>query len=70
MTSTPIAQPKNVNALNESSYCQELFARKHDSLEFIMHRRAEIMQRVQDALSKSGRSLDEAVCMAVTKHVR
>ncbi len=69
MTSTPIAQPKNLNSLQESAYCQELFAKEQAKLDFICQRRAEILQRAQDAVEVSGRSLDDIVCMAVTKHV-
>ena len=69
MIATPIAQPKNLNSLQESSYCQELFEKERKYLDFISSRRDEILQRAQEATNKSGRTLDDIVCMAVTKHV-
>ncbi len=69
MMTIPIAQPTNLNALQNSAYCQELFEKEKEYLDFIVHRREEIMQRVQNACAVSGRSAEDIVCMAVTKHV-
>ncbi len=69
MNKTPIVKSANPSFLDANSYCQELKDREREYFNFILHRRDEIMHKADEACRKSGRSIEDIVCMAVTKHV-
>ncbi len=59
----------DLEALNNNSYVQELIEREDKYFNFILHRRDEIMHKVQTSCEKSNRNINEITCMAVTKTV-
>ncbi len=66
---TTLMKDQEPSAILNSEYCQELFEAQSNYLSFTSNRRTEIMQKAQEACAKSGRTLEDVVCMAVTKHV-